>query len=88
MFALKTGLRKFIVILILILGYMSMVTQRFWLGIKNRLPLMSEGNDYVEAGALVSYSANEAESFRRAAVYVDQASRFDRRATDEFRVQL
>ena len=42
------------------------------LAIKNRLPSMSEGSDYVEAGGLVSYSANEAERFRRAATYVDK----------------
>src|SRR5262249_28107689 len=42
------------------------------LAIKNRLPSMSEGSDYVEAGALASYSANEAESYRRAAVYMDK----------------
>jgi len=42
------------------------------LAIKNRLPSMSEGSAYVEAGGLVSYSANEAESYRRAATYVDK----------------
>ena len=42
------------------------------LAIKNRLPLMSERSEYVDAGGLVSYSANEAESFRRAANYVDR----------------
>jgi len=42
------------------------------LAIKNRLPLMSEGSDFVEAGALVSYSANDAENFKRAAYYVDR----------------
>ena len=42
------------------------------LAIKNRLPSMYEGSDYVEAGGLISYSANEAESYRRAAVYVDK----------------
>jgi putative ABC transport system substrate-binding protein len=42
------------------------------LAVKNRLPSMSEGSDHVEAGGLVSYSANEAESFRRAAYYVDR----------------
>ena len=42
------------------------------LAIKNRLPLMSERSEYVEAGGLVSYSANEAESFSRAAYYVDR----------------
>jgi ABC-type uncharacterized transport system substrate-binding protein len=42
------------------------------LAIKHHLPLMSEGNDFVESGALASYSANEVESFRHAAVYVDK----------------
>jgi putative ABC transport system substrate-binding protein len=42
------------------------------LAIKNRLPSMYEGNVYVEAGGLMYYSANEAESFRRAAIYVDK----------------
>ncbi|MGH9429558.1 MAG: ABC transporter substrate-binding protein, partial [Terriglobia bacterium] len=40
--------------------------------IKNRLPSMYEGSDYVEAGGLVSYSANDADQFRRAAYYVDR----------------
>jgi len=42
------------------------------LAIKNRLPSMTEGNRYVEAGSLLSYTANDAESYRRAAVYVDK----------------
>jgi len=42
------------------------------LAIKNRLPSMHETSDYVEAGGLVSYSANEADQFRRAAYYVDR----------------
>jgi ABC-type uncharacterized transport system substrate-binding protein len=42
------------------------------LAIKNRLPSMYEGNVYVEAGGLMYYSAKEAESFRRAAIYVDK----------------
>ena len=33
---------------------------------------MVEGSDFVEAGGLMSYSANELESFRRAATYVDK----------------
>jgi putative ABC transport system substrate-binding protein len=33
---------------------------------------MYEGSDYVEAGGLVSYSANDADQYRRAAVYVDK----------------
>jgi len=42
------------------------------LAIKNRLPLMCETGEYVDAGCLMSYSANDAESFRRAATYVDR----------------
>jgi putative ABC transport system substrate-binding protein len=42
------------------------------LAIKNRLPSMFESSDYVEAGGLVSYAASDAESFRRAAYYVDR----------------
>jgi putative ABC transport system substrate-binding protein len=33
---------------------------------------MYEGRDYVEVGGLMSYSANDVENFRRAAVYVDK----------------
>jgi putative ABC transport system substrate-binding protein len=42
------------------------------LAIKNRLPLMCERTDYVEAGGLMSYAANDAASYGRAAVYVDK----------------
>jgi putative ABC transport system substrate-binding protein len=42
------------------------------LAIKNRLPSMHERSEYVQAGGLVSYAASEAESFRRAAIYVDK----------------
>jgi putative ABC transport system substrate-binding protein len=42
------------------------------LAIKNRLPSMHERIDYVVAGGLMSYSANDAESYRRAATYVDR----------------
>jgi putative tryptophan/tyrosine transport system substrate-binding protein len=42
------------------------------LAIKNRLPSMCENSRFVEAGGLMSYSANDAESYRRAAVYVDK----------------
>jgi putative ABC transport system substrate-binding protein len=42
------------------------------LAIKNRLPSMHERSEYVQAGGLVSYAASEAESFRRAATYVDK----------------
>ncbi|HTN73497.1 MAG TPA: ABC transporter substrate-binding protein, partial [Methylomirabilota bacterium] len=42
------------------------------LAVKKRLPLMSEGSDFVDAGGLVSYAAIDAENYRRAAYYVDK----------------
>jgi putative tryptophan/tyrosine transport system substrate-binding protein len=42
------------------------------LAIENRLPSMFEGNDFVEAGGLMSYTTNDDESFRRVATYVDK----------------
>jgi putative ABC transport system substrate-binding protein len=42
------------------------------LAIKNRLPSMTEGSDFVEAGALASYAANDADSSRRAVAYLDK----------------
>ena len=42
------------------------------LALKNRLPSMYEGSTWVEAGGLMSYSANDVELFRRAATYVDK----------------
>jgi putative ABC transport system substrate-binding protein len=42
------------------------------LAIKNRLPSMYEGRDYIAAGGLMSYSANETEAYSRAAIYVDK----------------
>jgi putative ABC transport system substrate-binding protein len=39
---------------------------------KSRLPSMYERSDDVDTGGLISYSANDAESFKRAAVYVDK----------------
>jgi len=42
------------------------------LAISNRLPSMYERIAWVEAGGLISYSANDADSFRRAASYVDK----------------
>jgi ABC-type uncharacterized transport system substrate-binding protein len=42
------------------------------LAIKNRLPSMYEQSQYVEAGGLMSYSTNDVESFKRAALYVDK----------------
>ena len=42
------------------------------LAIKNRLPSMYEGSEYVEDGGLMSYAASDAENYRRAATYVDK----------------
>jgi putative ABC transport system substrate-binding protein len=42
------------------------------LAIRNRLPLLAETSSAVEAGGLISYAADEAESYRRAAWYVDR----------------
>jgi putative tryptophan/tyrosine transport system substrate-binding protein len=42
------------------------------LAMKNRLPSMYERSEYVEAGGLMSYAANDVYAFRRAAVYVDK----------------
>jgi putative tryptophan/tyrosine transport system substrate-binding protein len=42
------------------------------LAIKNRLPSMFEGSTWVEAGGLMSYSAIDADQYRRAAVFVDK----------------
>ena len=33
---------------------------------------MHEGNQYVEAGGLISYAANDADQYRRAAIFVDK----------------
>jgi putative ABC transport system substrate-binding protein len=44
--------------------------QVFELATKNRLPSMTEGTQYVEAGGLISYGANLAVLYRRAAEYV------------------
>ena len=42
------------------------------LAIENRLPSMFEGNDFVNAGGLMSYTTDDDESFKRAAVYMDK----------------
>ena len=42
------------------------------LAIKNRLPTMFERNGAAENGGLASYTADELESYRRAATYVDK----------------
>ncbi|MDP2605683.1 MAG: ABC transporter substrate-binding protein [Deltaproteobacteria bacterium] len=42
------------------------------LAIKNRMPSLCEASSWVEAGCLLSYSSNDADSFRRAAIFVDK----------------
>jgi len=42
------------------------------LAIKSRLPSMQQSKDFVEAGGLMSYGADTADSFRRVAYYVDR----------------
>jgi putative ABC transport system substrate-binding protein len=38
--------------------------------IQKRIPLMVEGSNHIEEGGLISYAANDADRFLRAAVYV------------------
>jgi len=52
-----------------LVGYRKQIAD---LAIKDRLPLMSEGSDFVDAGGLVSYSADDTENYKRAAYYVDR----------------
>jgi len=42
------------------------------LTLTHRLPTMTEGGDYVDAGGLMSYAAIQKETHRRAAVFVDK----------------
>ncbi len=42
------------------------------LAIKNRLPSVWEGSEFVEAGGLISYSSDDPANFRRVATYVDK----------------
>jgi putative ABC transport system substrate-binding protein len=46
--------------------------QVFELAAKYRLPTMTEGRRFVDAGGLISYGANIADLYRRAATYVDK----------------
>ena len=42
------------------------------LAIRNRLPSMYQGSTWVEFGGLMSYSTNDIDAFRRAAIYVEK----------------
>jgi putative ABC transport system substrate-binding protein len=50
-------------------GYQKRIAD---LAMQNRLPSMYETDRWVEAGGLMSYGADDADSFQRAAVYVDK----------------
>ncbi len=60
---------------LLVLGDTMFLLQRsriVALAAKGRLPAMYRGTEYVEAGGLMSYAANVADTDRRAAAYVDK----------------
>src|SRR5262249_11400166 len=42
------------------------------LALKSRLPSVYNGREYVEAGGLMSYGADQADSYRRVAYFVDR----------------
>jgi putative ABC transport system substrate-binding protein len=42
------------------------------LAAKNRLPAVYTSSEFVDAGGLMSYGANQRDLFRRAATYVDK----------------
>ena len=52
--------------------FMGNQKQILSLVVKNRLPAIYPNNRWVNAGGFMSYAANEVESYRRAAVYVDK----------------
>ncbi len=72
--AFQIAVKQRVNALIVISGAMSLSHRRLIadLAIKNRLPSMHERGEEVEAGGLMSYSADNYESFRRASVYVDK----------------
>jgi putative ABC transport system substrate-binding protein len=60
-----------------IVGVGSSVLQRHArriteVAVQHRIPFVSDGNDYVQAGGLMSYSSNNEEMFRQASIYVDK----------------
>ena len=72
--AFQNGVRRRVSALVVINGpllnrYAKQIAD---LAMKNRLPSMHERSENVEAGGLMSYAANAAESSTRAAVYVDK----------------
>jgi putative ABC transport system substrate-binding protein len=72
--AFQTAVKGRVSAIIIPTGFRTISHQKWIaeLAKKNRIPSMCERSDYVEAGCLMSYSADEAESYRRAATYVDK----------------
>jgi putative ABC transport system substrate-binding protein len=72
--AFESATRAKISVLVIISGAVTISHRKSiaQLAIKNRIPSMCERRDYVESGCLISYSADEAESYRRAATYVEK----------------
>ena len=63
---------------LLVLGNSVFLFQRVQLAdfaVKNRIPAVYQGSDYVEAGGLMTYGASIPDLFRRAAAYVDKILR-------------
>jgi putative tryptophan/tyrosine transport system substrate-binding protein len=58
--------------LIAIRGFFPYAKRLADLAIQHRLPSMYEESRFVEVGGLVSYTSNDAENYRRAAIYVDK----------------
>jgi putative ABC transport system substrate-binding protein len=54
---------------VLLSNYPKRIAQ---VAIKYRLPLMSEGSNWINAGGLMSYAGDDDDSWRRAATYVDK----------------
>jgi putative ABC transport system substrate-binding protein len=72
--AFQIAVKRRVNALVVVSGALSLSHRKLIadLAIKNRLPSMHERGEEVEAGGLMSYSADNYESFRRASVYVDK----------------
>jgi ABC-type uncharacterized transport system substrate-binding protein len=72
--AFQIAVKRRVNALVVISGALSLSHRKLIadLAIKNRLPSIHERGEEVEAGGLMSYSADNYESFRRASVYVDK----------------
>ena len=69
-FSIKERVSAFIIIRdALFLDYLRQIAD---LAIRHRLPSISEGSEFTDAGCLVSYSTNLVENSKRAAFYVDK----------------